>query len=193
MPENEGQEPTDPTRANGEAISHPGQEPNPTPETPAPTDPAPKRLEALTVAELAKMVKDLRAESASYRTKLSAFEREEEARKEANLSALEKAQQTAQAALDARTALEAKLAKRDALSALKTAGVIDPDLAFLAIKDGITIEDGEPTNVDTLVAEFIKARPKMVASAPATVPDTRSTNPAPASATAPSGRIPGRI
>lgn len=186
MPETEGQEPSVPT---------PGQVPTPAePSAPiATSDPAPRGLEALTVTELAAMVKQLRSESASHRTKLSAFEREEEERKQANLSALEKAEKAAQTALDARTALEVKLAKRDALSALKSAGVIDPDLAYLAIKDSIAMTDGEPTNVDDLVTEFIKARPQMVASVHPPAPDTKSTNPSPAPAKAPSGRIPGRI
>jgi hypothetical protein len=170
-----------------------GQEP-PVPTETVPAPDAPKTgLEALTPQELAKMVKDLRSESAAHRTKLSAFEKAEEDRKTASLSELEKAHAAATVATEARAALEIKLARRDALQSLKNANVVDPDLAFLAIKDQIKIEDGEPMNIDDLVKEFVAARPQMVAVAAPQIPDTRSTNP-PAAPNAPaSGRNPGRI
>ena len=186
IPAATGQEPTATTE--GLEPTAPITTAETTTETPKPTG-----LDALSADELKKMVKDLRSESASHRTKLSAYEKAEEERKQAAMTELEKAQQAATVASEARAALEAKLAKRDAISALKGANVVDPDLAFLAIKDQITMSDGEPVNIDDLVKEFVAARPQMVAAATPVVPDIRSTNPSALSETAPRGRPAGRL
>ena len=87
------------------------------------------------------------------------------------------------------------MAKSDALDALRSANIVDPDLAYLAIKDEITMENGEPTNIGELVADFVAKRPAMVkATEPAkpTEPATKSTNPTPPGQV-PHKRQPGRL
>ena len=94
------------------------------------------------------------------------------------------------------TALEARLLAKEAMAALEKAHMIDAELAFLAIKDKITVENGEATNLEDLVAELVKAKPHLVKAAEPTkpvVPDVKSTNPS-ATPTAPSrNRVPGKI
>lgn len=149
-------------------------------------------------------IKSLRKEAADRRSKLSAYEKQEEDRKAATLSDVERANSAAKTATDRATALEAKLIQRDAHAALSGANMIDADLAYLAIKDKIVIEDGEATNLDDLVTELVKNKPHLVRTPPDTtfadardrskpfVPDTKSTSPS-ATPPAPRGRVLGKI
>ena len=138
-------------------------------------------------------VKTLRSEAASLRTKLKSFETEAETRATAAMSDLEKAQKAATDAEARATATEQRIAKRDALYALKAASIVDPDLAFLAIKDEIVMENGEPQNIALLVSEFVKTRPAMVKPAAPVAPETKSTNPTPAPSRAQSREFVGRF
>lgn len=140
-------------------------------------------------------IKSLRREAADKRSKLSAYEKAEEDRKAATLSDIEKANDAATKATERATALEAKLIERDATAALNAANIIDAELAYLAIRAKIVIENGEATNLDDLVAELVKNKPHLVRIAapekPA-VPDTKSTN-VPSQPAQPRGRVPGKI
>ena len=138
-------------------------------------------------------VKTLRSEAASLRTKLKTFETEAEQRKTAAMSELEKAQKAAQDADARATATEQRMAKRDAIDALKAANIVDPDLAFLAIKDQMTLEDGEIKNLDALVLDFVKARPAMVKASAPTAPETKSTNVSTQTQTSPGREFVGRL
>jgi hypothetical protein len=158
------------------------------------TETAKTGLDALSADDLKKMIKDLRSESASHRSKLSAYEKAEEDRRAASLSELEQAQEQARKAGEILAETHSRMARRDALAALKEANVIDPDLAYMAIKDQIKIAgNGEPENLGDLVADFVKSRPAMVAQAAPVAPETKSTNPPTQSAPAAPGRSPGRL
>jgi hypothetical protein len=125
--------------------------------------------------------RELRKENASHRvenrdmkSKLSQFE-------QAQMSEIERANETAKKASERAAALEAKLLIREATAALERANVIDAELALLAIRDKIVVTDGEPTNLDDLIADLVKAKPHLVkptAPEKPIVPDTRPTSPA---------------
>lgn len=134
------------------------------------------------------------ADYEDIKRKLADYETAEEARKNAALSETEKARKDADDAAARATALETKLVKRDALDALKAANVIDPDLAYLAIKEQIKVKDGEGENIKALVEQFVKDRPAMVKAATTAAPQTHSTNGG-STTTASTGRdrIPGKI
>ena len=132
-----------------------------------------------TLPEWAKeQIKSLRKESADRRSKLSSYEKAEEDRKAATLSDIEKAQNAERTASERAAALEARLVQRDAYSALNSANLIDAELAYLAIKDKITVENGEATNLEDLVKELVKNKPHLVKTTASPAPETRVTNPA---------------
>jgi len=144
-------------------------------------------------------IKSLRKESADRRTKLASFEKADADAKSASLTEIEREKGATAAAVTRADALEAKLIMRDAMTSLDKANLIDSDLAYLAIKDKIVIEDGEATNLEALVADLVKARPHMVktaetaAAARPTAPRTIATNPSPDSSVATRPSIAGRL
>lgn len=170
---------------------------SPAPEAQTTETPAPKADDLASLPESWQSeIKSLRKEAADRRSKLSAYEKQEEDRKAATLSDIEKANDATTKATERASALENKLIERDATAALNAANIIDAELGLMAIRAKIIVTDGEATNLQDLVAELIKNKPHLVKAADPTkpvVPDTKSTSP---SATPPAqsrGRVPGKI
>ena len=170
------------------------------PSTPAPEEPKPAADDISSLSESWQAeIKSLRKESADRRTKLASFEKADADAKAASLTEIEREKGATAAATTRADALEAKLIMRDAMTTLDKANLIDSDLAYLAIKDKIVVEGGEATNLETLVADLVKARPHLVknadTAAPArpTAPRTIATNPSPDSVTAARPSVAGRL
>lgn len=104
--------------------------------------------------------------------KLAEYEAKERQAQEATLSEIEKANK-AKAELEQKYQQEHK-AHVNALVKLAASskGIIDPDLATLAIADKLEFDDGGlPSNLDKLLEDLIKAKPYLAKAAePATTP-----------------------
>lgn len=157
--------------------------------------------DAVDVSRVAKELEDARKEAARYRTerkaleaKLAAFEAQQKAAEEAQLSDLERARKEAETLKERVAAIEAEktaLAERTRLLATQQqfngeaakAGISHADAAWkLLDKEQIDYsDDGAPKNLDKLAKELVKAYPFLVATA---APMTSPTN-------APATREPG--
>ena len=117
------------------------------------------------------------ADYEEIKSKLATLEAAETARQTAALSETEKIQKAADDAADRAAKLETKLVMRDVIDAFKEAKVIDPELAYFAIKGDIKIKDGEAENVKALVEKFVADKPHMVKADGVQAPQTHSSNP----------------
>lgn len=124
------------------------------------------------VASLPKWAQDLyqnlRQENAGHRTKLSDLEKKVKQYDDEKLSESEKLQKAAKDAEDRAASIEAQLrSERLTLSIEREArklNIVDPEMAALAIQSKVEYDkDGKPTNVSTLLADLVKAKPFLVA------------------------------
>ncbi len=139
-----------------------------------------------------KEIAELRRESASYRTKLKAFEEAQKAAEDAKLDELTRAQKRAQELEAAHTTatqqLQAMRVQMAVMSAASRMGIIDPDAAVRLLDTGDIEFDaaGNPKHIDKLLTALLEARPYLKAPEPATpgkpvAPNLGSTNAARAS------------
>jgi hypothetical protein len=109
------------------------------------------------------MIADLRKENAAHRTKLNKFEQDELARQQAAMGDLEKAQARADKAEKQIQQYRDQLVLAQVTTAALKKGIIDPDLAALAVKGSLEFgDDGMPTNLDKALDDLIKSKPYLV-------------------------------
>ena len=173
---NDGLEPTTTTPT--------GLEPTTVPTTTEPiTETAENSLETQSPADLIKIIKGLRISEGNYRTKnvstesrLAAFEAAEAERIAATLTReqqLELATTNADAKI---TALEAKITKASAISALSAKNVLSPEVAYAFLANQIEVIDGEIQGLDAIIEAFVTSNPAMVGKTAPTLPNTQSNN-----------------
>jgi len=116
--------------------------------------------------------KKLRSESANMRKRLKAYEDAEEQAKTAALSEVEKANKRATELEQKYEAAQKQLVATHVKLAAQSKGIIDPDLAALAIESQLEYgNDGLPTNLDKLLEDLVKAKPYLTKTAePAQTP-----------------------
>lgn len=140
---------------------------------------------AKTSDDYERMIADLRRENASHRTKLNKFEADEKARADAALSELERANKRATDSEAKIKAMQEKLVNAHVKLAAKDKGIVDPDLAALAVQSQLEYDDeGMPSNLDKVLADLVKQKPYLVQAAQAqasqTAAQTASSQNAPA-------------
>lgn len=117
--------------------------------------------------------KKLKKEAASLRARLKAFDDAEAQKQLAALSEVEKAnKQVADLQQKYETAQKQLIATQVKLAA-QSKGIIDPDIAALAVADKLEFgEDGMPSNLEKVLDELIKNKPYLAAkpAEPATTP-----------------------
>jgi hypothetical protein len=112
----------------------------------------------------------LRSEGQALRKRLKAYEEAEEAAKTAALSEVEKANKRATEAEQKIQQYQKQLVTAQVKLAAQAKGIIDPDIAALAIADKLEYgDDGMPTNTDKALDDLIKNKPYLAAK-PAEVP-----------------------
>ena len=140
--------------------------------TPATSSATPDAKPVLTVEELQRQYAELEnkfknadEERTRHRKKLSTYEEAERKQQEAALSEVEKANKARQD-LEVRTQqLQAKLVTAHVKLAAQAKGIIDPDLAALAIQSDLELDDdGMPSNLDKALEKLMKAKPYLVAA-----------------------------
>jgi hypothetical protein len=136
----------------------------PAPAASPPADDAADGAQAFSLDEARK----LRSENSGLRRRLNDLEAADKARAEAELSEVEKANKRI-AELEQRNAEQAQahqtLVVREAVvTAARKAGFWDPDLAvaLVDLADVEFAENGQPKNIDRLVAEVVKAKPRLI-------------------------------
>lgn len=112
-------------------------------------------------------VRGLRSEAAANRKKAEALEAKLKERDDADLSETDRLKKAAQEATDKLTATETRARERLAKAEVKTAAVaaniIDPDTAFVLLRDKIEFDDdGEPKDVAKLIEALAKEKPYLV-------------------------------
>lgn len=180
------------TQADAPAPSPPQAGQTPPTETPPPVGAKP----SLSAEDLAKELEDTRREAAKYRTErktladqLSQFKAELEKLQTANLTEQERKDKEYQRAQQQTAELAAKLAETEkrnrelhARSLVQAAatrlGVVDPDAAYVLLRDSGTVEPDEtgqfdPKKIETAVRELVKAKSYLLAA-----PQTSAANPA---------------
>jgi hypothetical protein len=116
--------------------------------------------------------KKLRSESANMRKRLKAYEDAEKAAQDAALSQVEKANKAAQELQQKYEQEHKQHIKAIVQLAASKKGIIDPDLAALAIEASLEFdEQGMPSNLDKALDELIKNKPYLAAK-PAEQPAT---------------------
>ena len=171
----------------------PGQAPNNTPAGQAPDGSQPpaagdgasggKSIDTLP-ADVQALIRELRQEAASHRTKASASAAELEALKAERLSAEEKRELAYKQALEAseiakREAAEARIALQVEREAAKL-GIVDPETARLLIEKQVAFKDDGSSNVGELLTKLVEAKPylRAVSNAQPVLPGSGSpTNP----------------
>ena len=161
--------------------------PSGSPSTPAmgtstgatPTKPAMSLEDALArIADLEKHATNKEEEAKRHGKKLKAYEEAEEAQKLAAMSELEKAnkrvadaEQLHQQAQAQIKQYQQQLATAYVKLAAQAKGIIDPEMAALAIQSGLEYgEDGMPTNIDKALDGLIKSKPYLAPPKPAETP-----------------------
>ncbi len=113
-----------------------------------------------------RMIADLRKENASHRVKLKAVEDAEAARQLAALSDAEKLQKRAEQAEKQIQQYKDQIVLEKVINAAHKKGIIDPELAALAVKGNLEFgDDGMPSNLDKALDDLIKAKPYLVPKA----------------------------
>lgn len=111
---------------------------------------------AAEVARLNKELGDTRKEAAQHRTELKKFQ-------DAQLTDQQKLEQRAAEAEAARDAYKARIASYAVQLAAQKLGIIDPELATLAIAGRLQYgEDGQPTNAEELLTALAAQKPYLV-------------------------------
>jgi hypothetical protein len=117
----------------------------------------------MSAEEAARVIAELRRENAKHRTDLKKFE-------DAQLTEQQRLEKRATEAEAAATAYQQRIAAYEVKLAAQRLGIIDPDLALLAIQSQLEYaDDGTPKNADKLLEALAKAKPYLVA-APAQTP-----------------------
>jgi len=151
-----------------------------------------------------RMIAELRKENASHRTKLKTFEEAQAAAELAKLGDLEKAQKQAEQAQKQLETYKQELVNAQVKLAAKDKGIIDPDIAALALKDKLEYgDDGMPSNLEKALDDLIKAKPYLLAQAQSAAqtastqraPTTPANNPGRSSIVQPGGSTmqPGKV
>lgn len=119
---------------------------------------------ARTPAEYEGEIAALRRESASHRTKLTAFEKAEADRQAATLSEQQKLEKRAADAEAQAKAYQMRITSYEVMMAAQKLSIVDPDVAAKLIADDLEFDDqGQPKNVDELLKKLIKDKPYLVA------------------------------
>jgi len=178
----------------------------PTPDTPVtgtpvsqsvtpekPTTTAASEETAARIAELERALKNATEERDRHRKKLSGYEDAERKAQEAQLSEIEKASKRA-AEFEARSEqYRQQLVTTQIKLAAQSQGVIDPDLASLAIQASLKYgDDGMPTNIDEALKALIEQKPFLLAPRPAEPAQPAEQPPARVGAPAVPAMNPGR-
>lgn len=115
--------------------------------------------------------------------KLADYEKHEQEAKDAALSEVEKANKRATDAESKIQHFQQQLVTAQVKLAAQTKGIIDPDLAALAMQKDLELDsDGMPTNLDTVLDALIKSKPYLLkpVETPAPEPTTPPAPPTPA-------------
>lgn len=156
-----------------ETTMQPGQEPASSTGQ-APTVPAAGQApeSTLTLHEVQAALAAARREAASYRTKLTAFERAQQEAETAKLSDLDKATKRAaqlEAELEAeRQDRRAAINRYEVQLAASKLGIIDPEAAVKLLDwDSLDYaDDGSPKNLEAALKALLKARPWLAGATP---------------------------
>lgn len=113
----------------------------------------------------------LRSEAANLRKRLKTYEDQERQAQEATLSQVDKVSKRAEAAEQKVKQYQAQMVTMHVKMAAQQKGIIDPDLAALAIQDKLEFgeDDMMPTNLDKLLGDLLKSKP-FLATAPTPPP-----------------------
>ena len=107
--------------------------------------------------------KKLRSEAQSLRKRMKAYEDAEKAAQEAALSEAEKSAKRAQEAEARIKQYQDQLVTAQVKLAAQEKGIIDPELAALAVQKTLELDDdGMPTNLDEALDALIKNKPYLV-------------------------------
>lgn len=147
----------------------------------------------------------LRSESVNLRKRLKSYEDAEEAAKTAALSEVDKANNRAAEAEKKIQEYQKQLIAAQVKIAAQAKGIIDPDLAALAVEKSLEFgDDGMPSNLDKALDDLVKAKPFLVAkpaeqtTTPAQTasqthpPATPAMNPGRSSIASPTAQPPGK-
>lgn len=151
--------------------------------------------------------KKLRSEAANLRKRMKAYEDAEVAAQQAAMSDAQKASKRADDAEAKVKAYQTQLVTAQVKLAAQTKGIIDPDIAALAIQSSLEYgDDGMPTNLEKALTDLIKNKPYLMApsgqQAPTTPaqtvngqrpPTVPAMNPGRANIQSPSALPPGKI
>lgn len=112
----------------------------------------------MTAEEAARVIAELRRENAKHRTDLKKFE-------DAQLTEQQRLEKRATDAEATAKAYQQRIAGYEVKITAQKLGIIDPDLALLAIQSQLEYEDdGTPKNAEKLLADLAKAKPYLVAA-----------------------------
>lgn len=137
-----------------------------TPPVQATTTPPTEPQAGESIEDYKRMVSELRKENAGHRTKLKTFEEQENQRQLAALSDAEKLQKRAELAEKQIQTYKAELVNAQVKLAAKDKGIIDPDMAALALSSKLEYgDDGMPTNLDKALEDLVKSKPYLLAQA----------------------------
>jgi hypothetical protein len=132
----------------------------------SPADTGANGTAELTVAQAQAIIADLRRENQAKTAKLTAFEKAQQDAENARLSDIEKANKRAEEAEAKTLAQRTRLANQAVEIAARALGIIDPELAALAIAKDLQIDDdGNPTNADALLKKLTTDKPYLLAPA----------------------------
>lgn len=157
-------------------------EPRATPQAGEPTPTPPQagkssELEALTPQELATLVRDLRKESGGYRTKLAAYEKAEQERRQTELSEVERRDariRELEEAVGGHERRAREYALRDAVAAVVASDEFPLTpvvgtrelLKLLDTEQVAWAADGTPTNAGTVLASLARGAPALFQAKP---------------------------
>jgi hypothetical protein len=131
------------------------------------------------IAELEHSHQNAIEERDRHRKKLSTYEEAERKAQEAALSEVERANKRASEAEQRIQQYQQQLVSAHVKLAAQAKGIIDPDMAALAIQHDLEYgDDGMPTNIDKALANLIKNKPYL---APKLAEPAAQPEPAPAS------------
>jgi hypothetical protein len=123
------------------------------------------------IAELEHAHRNATEERDRHRKKLSSYEEQERKAQEAALSEVEKATKRATEAEQRIKQYQQQLVTAQVKLAAQSKGIIDPDLAALAIAGQLEYgDDGLPTNVDKALDDLLKTKPFLAKAQPTSTP-----------------------
>jgi hypothetical protein len=152
------------------------------------------------IAELEHAHKNATEERDRHRKKLSTYEQKELEAQQAALSDVEKANKARELAEAKNQQYQKQLIAAQVKLAAQAKGIIDPDLAALAIESALEFgEDGMPSNLDKALDDLVKHKPYLLKVTEASTPARSNTpalpamNPGRSSIQTPSTPMPGKI